>query len=254
MSLTKLIDILLDIKLFIYGGIISLPLALAGSFLVIGLCTCHYGILFFLLGFLVIVPLIVYIIDLFFLNSNKNILNQCNLVYPFGSAGHNINQLNVSSESSESSKYSIVSYWTAMVSFFFGYILMNAIKLYTMDTKVDSMEIASNEINDTKVNNRKYRSIISMIMIIVIGISIFSIRAFMMKCEMNNMTEKVIYFVTIFSFIGVGILWYYMLSKIYNGKMSDIFGISNRLLPPAAINNDPIACLPPQQFPDTLHY
>jgi hypothetical protein len=41
-----------------------------------------------------------------------------------------------------------------------------------------------------------------------------------------------------------GYYWYDLLSKVGQGRLSDIFGIANRLLAPSAIQNGPIACVP----------
>jgi hypothetical protein len=56
------------------------------------------------------------------------------------------------------------------------------------------------------------------------------------------------------SFIGIiltlvlsgttGFVWYSILSLIGQDRLSDLFGIANRLLPPSAIQNQPIACIP----------
>ena len=49
-------NIISDIRIFLNGGMNSLPMALAGTMLLIGLFTAHYAMLFFLIGFLIIVP------------------------------------------------------------------------------------------------------------------------------------------------------------------------------------------------------
>jgi len=41
-----------------------------------------------------------------------------------------------------------------------------------------------------------------------------------------------------------GYYWYSMLSGIGQDRLSDLFGIANRLLPPSAITNGPVACIP----------
>jgi hypothetical protein len=45
-------------------------------------------------------------------------------------------------------------------------------------------------------------------------------------------------------FIYAGHGWYKLLSKVGEDRLSDVFGIANRLLPPSAIVNGPIACVP----------
>jgi len=46
-----------DLHVFLYGGLRSLPFALGGTLLMIGLFTSNYAILFFLIGLLIIAPL-----------------------------------------------------------------------------------------------------------------------------------------------------------------------------------------------------
>ena len=41
-----------------------------------------------------------------------------------------------------------------------------------------------------------------------------------------------------------GFGWYYTLSLIGQDRLSDLFGIANRLLPPSMIQDQPIACIP----------
>ena len=49
-------SIVSDIRVFLYGGIVTLPLTIAGTMMILGLFTANYAILFFLLGFLVLTP------------------------------------------------------------------------------------------------------------------------------------------------------------------------------------------------------
>jgi hypothetical protein len=50
--------------------------------------------------------------------------------------------------------------------------------------------------------------------------------------------------ITTVTFVFLGNGWYKALSKVGEDRLSDLFGIANRLLPPSAINNAPIACIP----------
>jgi hypothetical protein len=42
----------------------------------------------------------------------------------------------------------------------------------------------------------------------------------------------------------LGVSWYYALSSVGEDRLSDLFGIANRLLLPKVFRNGPIACLP----------
>jgi hypothetical protein len=50
--------------------------------------------------------------------------------------------------------------------------------------------------------------------------------------------------VTILLFGYIGRSWYRLLASVGEDRLSDLFGIANRLLPPSAIENKPIACVP----------
>ena len=43
---------------------------------------------------------------------------------------------------------------------------------------------------------------------------------------------------------GLGGLWYYALSRVGDQRLSDLFGIANRLMIPMALVDKPYACLP----------
>jgi hypothetical protein len=52
-------DLLTDIHVLLRSGMTSLPLTIGGTMLLLGLCTANYAILFFLVGFLILVPSLV---------------------------------------------------------------------------------------------------------------------------------------------------------------------------------------------------
>ena len=49
---------------------------------------------------------------------------------------------------------------------------------------------------------------------------------------------------TMIFFTFLGYMWYKAFSSIAQDKLSDLFGIANRLLPSSAITNAPMACIP----------
>jgi hypothetical protein len=89
-----------------------------------------------------------------------------------------------------------------------------------------------------KILNRKSQALMSIISIIVFAVIVIYFR-YSSGCD---------------SFFGIistlalsgtaGFGWYYSLSQIGQDRLSDLFGIANRLLPPSMIQNKPIACLP----------
>jgi hypothetical protein len=77
-----------------------------------------------------------------------------------------------------------------------------------------------------------------MASILLFGLVIFGYR-FYSGCE--NMFGLLLT-AGVFGYVGYN--WYKLLASVGQDRLSDLFGIANRLLPPSAIQNKPIACLP----------
>ncbi len=243
-------DIISDIRVFMYGGIATLPLTLAGTLLLIGSFTANYAILFFLLGFLLLVPAsvwilnkLIYLLALLLSSSGIEALisfinlfkvksgDICNLVIPFGEINN--------SSSAAREDYQLISYWLGMLAFFIGYLIKNAIQLYSRESPNNEIEITDKSVQSiaNKVTNRKSQALLSIVSIVIFFIISFGIRVYT-GCE----SIKAI--IASFLFMYIGSKWYELLSSIGEDRLSDLFGIANRLLPPSAIKNDPIACVP----------
>lgn len=239
--------VLSDIRTFMYGGVATLPVTLAGTMLILGLCTANYAMLFFLIGYLMGVPLISYglnfllqnILGIKFLKGSKfaNLFmakqnGQCGIVVDYSADPKNDDVV-------------LSSIWMSMVTFFIGYLLTNAYQLYSRDTEDTSIRINQQPATDRnptpdlskKVTNRKTQAIIAIISIIVFAIAVIGTRIYG-GCD--RIAGTVIGSI-IFGGLGVG--WYILLSLTGHDRLSDLFGIANRLLPPSAIENKPIACL-----------
>lgn len=235
----KLQDIISDIRVFLYGGVSTLPLTIAGTLSVLGLFTANYAILFFLLGYLILTPILASILN-FGLSAvfdgksfnpfKAKFGDVCKLVIPFST-------LPVGTGGDETV---ISSPWVAMIAFFIGYIFTNGIELYNRTTQATTLTVTSTEASDldNKVTSRKTQAIIAMISTLVFALIVLGFRYYS-GCES---TWGLI--LTTFAFVFAGHGWYKALSNIGEDRLSDLFGIANRLLPPSAINNAPIACLP----------
>lgn len=254
-----------DLHVFLYGGLRSLPFSLGGTMLLLGLFTSNYAILFFLIGLLIIAPLgswvmnrlvpmmwyclryLWYLILWVFKGGDPSVETSkpldpfnieafkvkvddvCKLIIPFGD----------SKNSSTEKETVISSEWMAMSSFFIGYITCNALQLYTSDV-TGSATINSPDSPDTemKVNKRK-----SQAMFALVSIAIFALVVIVFRW--NTGCEKFVSVIITTPLFGIiGYYWYQLLSSVGQGRLSDIFGIANRLLVPSAIKNGPIACVP----------
>jgi hypothetical protein len=251
-----------DLHVFLYGGLRSLPFALGGTMLLIGLFTSNYAVLFFLIGLLIVAPLgtwivnrlipvmynciqyLWYLILAFFKGKEAaeyakptdflgipyfktKMQDVCKLIIPFGSSSSNGEETVISSE------------WMAMSSFFIGYILCNALQLYKNDMS-GSASLNDPNAPDTqiKVNKRKSQAMFALISIAIFALILLGFR-------WSTGCEKFVSILLTGPLFGIiGYYWYKLLSEVGQGRLSDIFGIANRLLVPSAIKNGPIACVP----------
>ena len=111
----------------------------------------------------------------------------------------------------------IPSLFTAHVSFFFGFLLANAIYLY--EYKNDDTESMENHLN-----NRKYRIGTSIFLLLTIFLFIVFVRYKTTNCE----SLAGIFFTT-FIFGGLGYLWY-KVGEVCGLKLTDIYGVSQSIM------------------------
>ena len=236
-----------DIHTFLYGGMSTLPLTIAGTMLILGLFTANYAILFFLIGYLIGVPIVStllnFIVGLIFTPGVKYNLFGHIFSNPFEGMDSDICQVvqTVGKNANSTGKPTIqfASPWLSMVTFFLGYLLTNALKLYSMTTIDSSITVNSNGPDVTnKVSNRKTQALISLISICVFAVAVIAFRMY------SSCDSAVSALLGAGAFGTAGYYWYQLLSMVGQDRLSDLFGIANRLLPPSAIENKPIACVP----------
>lgn len=234
---TSLLQIFGDIRAFFLGAFQNLPLALAGTLLFLGLMTANYGMLFMALGLLIIVPAVVlplnFLADLLsnvvpmdWFKTNSSEL--CDLIVSFSADA-----------TSPSTQITISTYWTAMTVFFLAYILTNSIYLYTAPVNIpkDASDALKQSLQN-KASLRISQAILAMIMVVLFGIVIFAVR---LRVGCESIPSLLI---TTAIFSSIGYAWYQFLASIGNNRLSDLFGIANRLLSPQAYGDTPLACLP----------
>ena len=251
--------IISDLHVFLYGGLRSLPFALGGTMLLLGLFTSNYAILFFLIGFLVFAPLGTWIINrllpiiwnaihyiiyyssfLFTKDGIQKPGNWLEIPY-FKTPVYDVCKMVIPYMTKDTGEPEVVisSEWMAMVAFFMGYMICNSLQLYLVDTTSSaSLNVQNTPDTEVKVNKRKGQAIMSLVSIILFTIIVISFRVYT-GCER---WEGILF--TAVGFGAAGYFWYDLLSQVGQGRLSDIFGIANRLLAPSAIQNGPIACVP----------
>ena len=129
----RLLDILKDMQVFVYGSIANLPLCIGATMLLFGLFTCNYAMLFFLIGFLVATPLVA---------TAGNKLAEWLKLGQFEITTSDVCGISTEFKTTPSAtgakEHVIISNWFAMMLFFGGYILMNAIQMVTRPEEVDN--------------------------------------------------------------------------------------------------------------------
>ncbi len=242
MAQNTLKDIFSDIRSFMYGGIRTLPITISGTLLLIGLMSANYSILFFLIG-MFIVPVLAlgfnsiteFILSYTrFANIFKVIPNDvCNVVIPYKTMRN-------ASSIDGIPRTILVSNWMAMTSFFFGYIITNAISLLNINQPDINIDVTSTEDTTSlpQKSNRVAQAGTSLAVIIATLLIILVIR-YTTSCEsvMGIIASLLI-------FGGLGASWYSILAQPGQQRLADLFGIANRILPSSAMINGPMACLP----------
>ena len=228
-------DLLTDIHVLLRSGMTSLPLTIGGTMLLLGLCTANYAILFFLVGFLILVPSLVGGVNALASYMQwdfcKIILRDvCHLVVPF--------QVQDSQDSQGAKEeYVVITPWMTMMGFFLAYLLQNATVLYTRESPETPIDETTPDVQGKTVT-RKTQALISLVTIVVFILIVI-------KHRNDGECEGVLRILgasVIGGLLGVG--WYSLLREVGEDRLSDLFGIANRLLPPSALANKPIACLP----------
>ena len=225
-------DVVSDIRIFLYGGMTTLPLTIAGTMLILGLFTANYAMMFLLLGYLLFSPLCAMILNLLLPPNNPypDVASRCRVDYH-----HN----HKTDDPVTSASSNLTTTWMSMVSFFLGYMVNNASQLFSRVSPDESLLVTSDGATiNKKILNRKSQALMSMISIIVFTLVVIYFR-YSTGCDG---------FIGIISTLALsgtaGFGWYYTLSQIGQDRLSDLFGIANRLLPPSVIQDKPIACIP----------
>lgn len=227
-------DVVSDIRIFLYGGMTTLPLTIAGTMLILGLFTANYAMMFFLLGYLFFSPLAAVILNLLLPPNTllPDIPSRCRLDYYH-------NQKTSDPATSASSGGYVTTTWMSMVSFFLGYMVNNASQLFSRKSPDESLLVTSDGATiNKKILNRQSQALMSLIAIVAFTVIVVYFRY-------STGCDSLLGIISTLALSGTaGFAWYYTLSLIGQDRLSDLFGIANRLLPPSAIQDQPVACIP----------
>jgi len=203
---------------------VALPILLFGWSLFVGSTTGNIGLLVLALGQATVTPLATWILHT--LAGFFGEFGQTHFTIPAGAA---CNLLPGGFVNSGERQYSIPSYWLAQIYFFFGFLIANAKSVYDMPAAANAAE--------DKVERRKSQAQLVLIMAWVFLVLFVVVRVLVMNCET---IPGVILGGFVFYWIGNG---WYSLARACSAKDSDIFGIVQGILPPAASDPPPMTCV-----------
>lgn len=229
-------NIISDVRIFLYGGLRTLPLTLAGTLLILGLFTANYAILFFLIGFLLLTPLLSILLN----GLSGSVLEYyqiatfktktadiCRVIFPYTT---------LQNPTGTREENVVFSTWMAMVAFFVGYLFTNGLELHDREAPMPKKGAPPSD-REAKVSARKAQALVSMGAVLLFALLVIGFRMYS-GCE-NGYSIAITFLV--FMYAGQG--WYKLLASVGEDRLSDLFGIANRLLPPSATENGPIACV-----------
>lgn len=233
----SLFTLVSDLKVFLLGGYQSFPITMAGTLIILGFMTANYAMLFFLVGLVIGVPIGTWLFNLglgalftfFGLSDNS-------WVFPRASSVCDI--IGSAADASSTEKGPFASYWITMTMFFFGYLIGNALTLYSLAPVYPSADPDVKAKVDQQVMMRQSQTVIGLI-----TIALFVIVFFVMRVSSKCDAIVPAFFATgLFGAFGYG--WYKALAATGKNTLSDLFGIANRLMSPDSLQNEPIGCIP----------
>jgi hypothetical protein len=224
-------DFVCGTKNLLSQGFHSLPVILSTTILVLGMTQGNINLLFFFIGLSVLTPLACLLLNIIgelaftklgvpdsLWKLDESTAEACKLITT--TISEVPQTLNV-----------IPSYWLSIMAFFFTYLFLNAQDLYSKQS--------SSKASKAAIDARKNQTMISMVILSIAAI-LFTLIRYSTTCELG--LGVVVSWV-----LGGGIAfgWHSFMRKCGLGRLDDIFGISNRLLPMQSYEEpSPTMCVP----------
>jgi hypothetical protein len=233
---TNLFTIASDIKYFLLSGYQALPFVIGGTFSILGLYTAQFSMLFFLLGYLIIIPFLTLILN--FGASMVIPFKQKDVPWLLSSDNDICNMLSIPSEAGEETMKTILTPWLSMVTFFLGYIGMNAYSILQKPVEYPlKADAATKKATDNKAMLRRTQATVGLVVTAALAVFVLIMRTFVTGCD------SVVGGILSLGSVALGASWYVILSLGNDDRLSDVFGIANRLMTTSALNDAPYACL-----------
>ena len=233
---TNLFTMASDIKYFLLSGYQALPFVIGGTFSILGLYTAQFSMLFFLLGYLIIIPFLTLILN--FGASMVIPFKQKDVPWLLSSDNDICNMLSIPSEAGEETMKTILTPWLSMVTFFLGYIGMNAYSILQKPVEYPlKADAATKKATDNKAMLRRTQATVGLVVTVALAVFVLIMRTFVTGCD------SVVGGILSVGSVALGASWYVILSLGNDDRLSDVFGIANRLMTTSALNDTPYACL-----------
>jgi hypothetical protein len=216
-------------------GFRSLPVLIGGSVLILGMAQGNINLLFFFVGLCILSPtsalLINMLWELVFSNTPSFLTVPFSLWKLDGATAEACGIYSIGGSVPPTTLNAVPSYWMTMIAFFYVYLYSNAHSLYDMKEVKNAPKIG--------VEARKSQTMASMVIVIVGGILTTLLR-FATGCE-TALGILLSWFLGSF----LAHYWYKFMRRCGLGRLDDIFGINNRILPMQSYETkEPTVCLP----------
>jgi hypothetical protein len=213
-----------QIRGLFYSGFMSLPLVLIGIILFLAASLGNLGLLMLSLGQIVLVPLVVsaanMLHEFFFQGSplfSVASSAHCNLV-PSAPLPESMAMIGVAP-----------SHWSAQITFFFVFLMTNAMVLYNKPPTEGA--------DPAKVANRKAQTLTAFLISFALFIALIVLRYTTTGCETIVGTALGILIVA-----PIANGWYH-LAALCGARDADVFGILQKILPQNMKDEPPMTCV-----------
>ena len=213
-----------QIRGLFYSGFMSLPLVLIGIILFLAASLGNLGLLMLSFGQIVLVPLVVFAANMlheFFFQGSPlfSVASSahCNLV-PSAPLAESLGMVGVAP-----------SYWSAQITFFFVFLMTNAMVLYNKPPTEGA--------DPAKVANRKAQTLTAFLISFALFVALIFLRYTTTGCETIVGTALGILIVA-----PIANGWYH-LAALCGARDADVFGILQKSLPQNMKDEPPMTCM-----------
>ena len=221
-------------KQLISQGFRSLPVLLGGATLVLGLVQGNINLMFFFVGLCLLTPVSSLAVNMaweLIFSNTPSFLTIPHALWQVDAGSSKACSIFTTGKDIPEMVTVVPSYWLTMMTFFYVYLFSNAQALYKKQEASKAPKQA--------IDARKSQAVTSMLLLTVCGFLTLLFR-YATSCETGI---GVIVSLLLGGFLGNW--WYRFMKACGLGRLDDLFGISNRILPMQSYESpDPTVCVP----------